>query len=729
MNLPVLSKSATCALAIVILSLGCSGAIAHEAAPSAQPAALQDGATMDLAGRLSILNVVVPMGPGSERIYALVGADGTVTRLDPGVQGVAWRDGMSLTLTGHVANAALFVDQFSTNVSSSALPPNANVASSPLTVEGTVRLRHADYFDAAKSQFFWAVESDNGQRTELNFAIVPRVLKVGMRVQVSGLAASGTLTPQSMTVLARAPAVQRPATVENDNVLVILIRFSDSPATAPFTQAEVTTTMTAAGGVAPYWQEASFGQEVMHPTVTAWLTDSKDKTSTNCDYTFISNEAQTLATAAGYQHSAYQFQKYVYLFPSNSSCGWAGLGDVGGPDAWSNGYNALWVIGHELGHTIGNGHDNSLVTCGTGVIIGPNCTNSQYGDPWGVMGNHTPTMHVNVWQKNNMGWVTDAQMATHSQGTATYTLSPLETPGGTTYGVAVFANAHRGYWLEFRQPVGFDASLSGPAIDGAVVHLANDYSGAPEIITDYSCWDTCFLTMPSSDGALAVGSAFVDSDTGVTITAISKTTGANPTLTVSVASPTRPTFVDVPVTYWADAAIEALVWNGITKGCASSPRQFCPTTLVTREQLAIFVERAYHGWMFSYTATGIFADVPKTDPTAGFVESIYHDGFMTSCSTSPLDFCPTTEVTRASMAEILMKGRNGAAYVPPAATGIFADVPKTDPNAPWIEALYNAGITLGCGKNPAIYCPNTIVSRDQMAVFLQRAFYLQAPPP
>jgi hypothetical protein len=734
MNLPVLSQRATCALAIVILGLGCSGAIAHDAGagtPSAQALALQDGATIDLTGRLSILNVVVPMGPGSERIYALVGADGTVTRLDPGVQGVAWRDGMALALSGHVVNAALIVDQYSNNVPASALAPNGNVASSPLTVQGTVRLRHADYFDAAKSQFFWAVESDDGQRVELNFAIVPRVLKAGMRVQVSGQAASGALTPQSLTVLEFAPSIQKPATVETDKVLVILLKFSDdnSDPTQPFTQAAVVSTMTSSTGVAAYWKEASFGQEVMVPTVvTHWLIDLNDKKSTNCDFSSMATEGQALATKAGYNLSSYQ--KFLYVFPSNGSCGWAGLADVSGPDAWINGYNALWVMGHELGHTVGHGHDNSLVSCGSGVVIGPNCANSQYGDPWGIMGNNQPSRHVNVWQKNNLGWITDAQVATHSQGTATYTLSPLESPGGTTYGVAVFANAHRGYWLEFRQPVGFDATLTGPAIDGAVVHLANDYSGAPEIITDYNCWDTCFLTMPSSDGALAVGTAFVDNDTGVTITAISKTTGTNPTLTVSVASPTRPTFVDVPLTYWANGAIEALVWNGITKGCVSSPRQFCPTTLVTREQLAIFVERAYHGWMFSYPATGtVFADVPKTDPTAGFVESIYHDGFMTSCSTSPLDFCPTTQVTRSAMAEILLKGRYGATYVPATPTGIFADVPVSDPNAPWIEALYHAGITLGCSASPQLYCPNAIVARDQMAVFLQRAFYLAAPPP
>jgi hypothetical protein len=731
-NLVTLGNRAGAALAIAALGLGCSLATAHDSGQgtvNGGAAVLRDGSVVSLSGRVSILDVVVPMAPGSERIYALVTADGTVIRIDPGAQGLVWSNGMEVALSGHIAHAVLVVDQVSTSATASAVPPKATIRSVPLSVEGTLKLRHADYFDANASQFLWAVQSDAGQRTELNFAIVPKALKVGMRVQVSGQAASGGLVPDSLTVQALPAAQAKPAlqAAETDNVLVILIKFSNSGA-APFTQAAVQTTMDSTTGVAAYWKEASFSQEVLVPTVTAWLTDSKP-TSTTCDYNFIASEAQALAVAAGYQSSQYQFQKYVYLFPSNSSCGWAGLGDVGGPDAWSNGVNALWVIGHELGHTMGHGHDNSLVNC-NGVVIGPDCVNSQYGDPWGIMGNHSPSMHVNVWQKNNLGWLTAAQIATHTQGVKSYTLSPVESPGGGTYGVAVLANAHRSYWLEFRQPIGFDATLSGSAINGVNLHLANDYSTTSAITTDYQCWDTCFLDMraavPSStDGALPVGTAFTDNDTGVTITAVSKGAGG---LTVAVATPTRPTFVDVPLTYWANGAIEALVWNGITKGCVTSPRQFCPGTVVSREQLATFVERAHSGWMFSATPTGIFSDVSVSDPLAGFVETAYNDGIMSSCATSPLQFCPATLVTRAAMAEILMKARNGASYVPPAATGVFSDVPKSDPNAAWIEALYNAGITLGCATNPLRYCPTTVVSRDQMAVFLQRAFSLESPP-
>ena len=59
----------------------------------------------------------------------------------------------------------------------------------------------------------------------------------------------------------------------------------------------------------------------------------------------------------------------------------------------------------------------------------------------------------------------------------------------------------------------------------------------------------------------------------------------------------------------------------------------------------------------------------------------------------------------------------------------FADIPNTQPFAPYIEALYRAGITTGCTTDPATYCPDTPVTRGQMAVFLERGMGNFAPAP
>jgi uncharacterized delta-60 repeat protein len=51
---------------------------------------------------------------------------------------------------------------------------------------------------------------------------------------------------------------------------------------------------------------------------------------------------------------------------------------------------------------------------------------------------------------------------------------------------------------------------------------------------------------------------------------------------------------------------------------------------------------------------------------------------------------------------------------------IFEDVNYTYWAQTWIESLYHAGVTRGCGINPFIFCPDAPTTRAEMAVFLLR---------
>ncbi len=86
------------------------------------------------------------------------------------------------------------------------------------------------------------------------------------------------------------------------------------------------------------------------------------------------------------------------------------------------------------------------------------------------------------------------------------------------------------------------------------------------------------------------------------------------------------------------------------------------------------------------------------------------------------NFCPQSPVRREQMAVFLIKARAGADHVPLPCTGIFTDVPCPSPFADWIEALANANITGGCGVD--VYCPANPVTRGQMAVFVTKTFSL-----
>ncbi len=61
----------------------------------------------------------------------------------------------------------------------------------------------------------------------------------------------------------------------------------------------------------------------------------------------------------------------------------------------------------------------------------------------------------------------------------------------------------------------------------------------------------------------------------------------------------------------------------------------------------------------------------------------------------------------------------------PPASPDFTDVPASHPFYQFIEALYASGITGGCGGGK--YCPDSPVTRGQMAVFLAKALGLQFP--
>jgi hypothetical protein len=65
---------------------------------------------------------------------------------------------------------------------------------------------------------------------------------------------------------------------------------------------------------------------------------------------------------------------------------------------------------------------------------------------------------------------------------------------------------------------------------------------------------------------------------------------------------------------------------------------------------------------------------------------------------------------------------------PTSFVGYFADVPPTDWYADLAEELYLQDITTGCSTDPLRYCPNESVTRAEMAVFIVRALRVQAGP-
>jgi uncharacterized protein YfaP (DUF2135 family) len=124
---------------------------------------------------------------------------------------------------------------------------------------------------------------------------------------------------------------------------------------------------------------------------------------------------------------------------------------------------------------------------------------------------------------------------------------------------------------------------------------------------------------------------------------------------------------------------------------------------------------------------GSFPDVPQ-DAFYPYIENLFHNGVTAGGGCGPGLYCGEDLVLRQQMAVFLLKAKLGASYSPPPATGaVFADIPASDPFAPWIEELARRQVTGGCSAPPPpelpSYCPTAAVNRQQMAVFLVKGYF------
>ena len=119
-----------------------------------------------------------------------------------------------------------------------------------------------------------------------------------------------------------------------------------------------------------------------------------------------------------------------------------------------------------------------------------------------------------------------------------------------------------------------------------------------------------------------------------------------------------------------------------------------------------------------------FTDVPSTYWAWRFIESLAATGVTGGCGSG--DFCPGAYVNRAQMAIFVLTARGTP---PPPATGNqFNDVPPGYWAGPWIEELAREGVVSGCSANPPLYCPDSLLTRAEMAVLLTLARGENPPP-
>jgi glucose/arabinose dehydrogenase len=96
-----------------------------------------------------------------------------------------------------------------------------------------------------------------------------------------------------------------------------------------------------------------------------------------------------------------------------------------------------------------------------------------------------------------------------------------------------------------------------------------------------------------------------------------------------------------------EASINRLAASGITGGC--TPTTYCPTNRVTREQMAMFLDRALD---LPSTTTDFFTD-DEGRTGEGAINRMAAAGLTGGCSST--QYCPTASVTREQMAAFLRR--------------------------------------------------------------------------
>ena len=114
-----------------------------------------------------------------------------------------------------------------------------------------------------------------------------------------------------------------------------------------------------------------------------------------------------------------------------------------------------------------------------------------------------------------------------------------------------------------------------------------------------------------------------------------------------------------------------------------------------------------------------FLDVPPSHIFHSYVVTLVSNGITAGIGGGLYGVDQGTK--RQQMAVFLLKAKNGLCYVPPPCTGTFPDVACPSTFADWIEELAAQGITTGCGGG--LFCPQNLVTRRQMAVFLLKTKY------
>jgi hypothetical protein len=236
-----------------------------------------------------------------------------------------------------------------------------------------------------------------------------------------------------------------------------------------------------------------------------------------CNYGAWGDMALAVARSAGADLTGYDHT--VFFFPATDACPFLGVGQQPGNVTWMNGLS-IATFNHELGHNVGTPHAAAR-TCtgadGQRITLGKTCRDAEYGNPFDVMG--AGFRHTHAYNKAQARWLSGRNIGIVNQS-GLYTLLAQERPSDGVQLLRVPRDESTYYYLEYRQPFGFDTFAPGsPAVNGVIVVIGSELRGlGRSYLLDMSPGTTTL-----ADAPLALNQTYEDAAAAVKLRVVAVT--------------------------------------------------------------------------------------------------------------------------------------------------------------------------------------------------------------
>jgi hypothetical protein len=445
-----------------------------------------------------------------------------------------------------------FSQRVYSNIAPTAAPLNRAI--SPETKEGTIYASVFDDFEKNESKINYELVTTSGEKIKIDYTgdkFIPSKSQVRVnatKMSSSAYAVDESTGVESITVLKTGTNANE--AVGNKKTAILLLNYadysgipaSDRPTTMSRpTNAEMTSFFNTT--MHNYYNEVSYGKLNMTGDVFGWYTYG----TAACGGVSIWQQGVDLLYQIGVDLNLYD---NVLILAPWLNCG-SGESNFGPkPYTAHNGNQTAdfnlavsWVkvdgweesdhvtsfafrIAHEMGHTFGLRHANGL-ECGH-VSISPNmqdCTSLVYLDDYDPMGKEYTIKHYSAFRKLSLNWLTEDDILTVVPTGGDYTITPLETPGGIK-ALRIIRGDSSYYYIENRQPLGFDGYMPSVLFNSAYIYLAPlEMSAGNSQVIDMTPGSLTGKDGEDdfNDAVLTVGSVLHDTVNKIDISLVSKT--------------------------------------------------------------------------------------------------------------------------------------------------------------------------------------------------------------